>query len=77
VDSSPSHQNVLVALALTAYQRDHAAYPDRLDGLTPGYLKTVPKDLFSGKALRYKTAPKGETCFTASARTARMTPAAL
>jgi hypothetical protein len=48
------HLNVQIVLALETYHRDHESYPKKLSALAPKYLKTVPKDLFSGKALVYK-----------------------
>jgi hypothetical protein len=52
-------QNLQLAFALAAYQRDKGAYPARLDALTPDYLAKVPQDQFSGKALIYRPADKG------------------
>jgi hypothetical protein len=53
------HDNTRVVIALEMYHRDHEAYPKKLSALAPKYLKTVPKDLFSGKALVYKPDGKG------------------
>jgi hypothetical protein len=52
-------RNVQVAFALAAYRHDHGRYPAKLDELAPRYLKTVPGDVFSGKALVYRPAEKG------------------
>lgn len=51
--------NLAVAFALAWYQRDHGRYPAKLEALTPKYLKQVPKDLFSGKALLYRPSGNG------------------
>jgi hypothetical protein len=48
-----------VAFALAAYHREQGRYPPNLDALVPGYLKRVPGDLFSGKALIYRPSEKG------------------
>jgi len=52
-------RNLHVAFALAAYQRDHGAYPAKLDELAPKYLASVPLDLFTGKALVYRPAADG------------------
>jgi hypothetical protein len=52
-------RNLHLAFALAAYQRDNGRYPAKLDDLAPKYLKAVPDDLFSGKALIYRPAEKG------------------
>jgi hypothetical protein len=46
--------NVYVAFALAAYQRDHGRYPANLDELAPKYLEKIPEDLFCGKPLIYR-----------------------
>jgi hypothetical protein len=48
-----------VAFALAAYRREHGRYPEKLDALAPQYLATIPGDLFSGKALIYRSAANG------------------
>lgn len=57
--SEQTQRNLHVAFALVAYQRAHGSYPKQLDALAPKYLKQVPLDLFSGKALIYRPAAKG------------------
>jgi hypothetical protein len=52
-------RNLHVAFALVAYQRDHGAYPRRLEKLAPKYLGRIPDDLFSGKPLIYRLEGKG------------------
>ncbi|HLJ98151.1 MAG TPA: RNA polymerase sigma factor [Gemmataceae bacterium] len=49
-------RNLHVAFALAAYRDDHGRYPDKLDALVPGYLVEVPSDLYSAKALLYRSA---------------------
>jgi hypothetical protein len=51
--------NVLVAFALAAYQRDHGRYPQGLQALVPRYLPQVPLDSFSGKPLVYRPSGNG------------------
>jgi hypothetical protein len=51
--------NVQLAFALAAYKKDAGRYPAELRDLAPKYLKAVPGDLFSGKALVYKPNEKG------------------
>jgi len=43
-----------VALALTAYRRQHGTYPESLDALVPSVLKAVPCDPFTGQAPVYR-----------------------
>ena len=43
-----------VAMALFQYKIDHNEYPQKLDDLTPAYIKRIPKDPFNGKNLFYK-----------------------
>jgi hypothetical protein len=52
-------RNLQIAFALAAYQRDRGKYPPKLDALVPDYLKKIPDDLFSGKALIYSTTETG------------------
>ena len=46
--------NVELAFALAWYHREQGHYPKELDALTPRYLKQIPPDVFSGKALQYR-----------------------
>jgi len=48
----------MVAVALEMYKLDKGRYPERLDALSPTYLPAVPTDVFSGKAMMYKTRDK-------------------
>jgi hypothetical protein len=49
------HRNLDVAFALAAFHSDNGRYPAKLDDLAPKYLPTVPDDLYSGKALIYRS----------------------
>jgi aminoglycoside phosphotransferase (APT) family kinase protein len=51
--------NLFLAFALAWYQREQGHYPQTLDALAPKYLRRVPQDLFSGKALVYRPAANG------------------
>jgi len=51
--------NLQLAFALVAYHGDHGCYPMTLEALAPKYLKQVPDDLFSGRALIYHPAENG------------------
>jgi hypothetical protein len=48
-----------IALELSAYKADHAAYPQTLAELSPGYLREAPTDLFSEKPLIYSRQADG------------------
>ena len=48
-----------IALALAAYHADQGEYPEKLLALKPKYLKEVPLDRFSGKALLYRRTQEG------------------
>lgn len=50
-------QLVEVGAAVERYRADKGAYPDTLEALVPTYLREVPEDPYSGKPLRYSTAP--------------------
>lgn len=53
-----------VQLALRAYQADHGAFPDRLDGLCPTYLRRVPRDPFHDAPLSYRRCATGYLCWS-------------
>lgn len=54
-----------VALGLAVYKAEKGSYPDRLADLSPGYLKKVPKDFFSGgKDFIYKPADGGYVLYS-------------
>ncbi len=52
-------QNLRIAFALAAFRSDNKRYPKRLSELSPKYLKSLPSDLFTGKALVYKPSANG------------------
>jgi hypothetical protein len=52
-------RNLQIAFALAAYRHEQGSYPKQLADLAPKYLKAIPDDLFSGKALIYRSAEKG------------------
>jgi hypothetical protein len=54
-----NQDNLLVALTLAAYERDHGSYPPELATLIPKYLDKLPTDLFSGQPLIYKLTDRG------------------
>jgi len=49
----------IVAVALAAHKAEKGKYPDKLEALSPEYLKAVPNDFCSGKPFIYKTDDKG------------------
>ena len=54
--AAQSRRNLEVAFALAAHRAATGRYPDKLAELSPRYLKTVPRDLFSGGPLLYSAA---------------------
>lgn len=52
-------RNLHVAFALAAYKSDNGSFPMTLEALAPKYLAKAPNDLFSEKALIYRTTEKG------------------
>jgi len=54
-----AQRNLHIAFALAAYHGDHGRYPRALEALAPKYLKQVPDDLFSDKALIYHPTDNG------------------
>jgi hypothetical protein len=44
----------LTVLALVAFQREHGAWPARLDELVPSFLPRVPVDPFDGHPMQYR-----------------------
>ncbi|UCD30242.1 MAG: hypothetical protein JSV03_07175 [Planctomycetota bacterium] len=48
-----------IALALSAYHRDHNHYPDSLADLVPLYISTLPDDPFADQPFRYRLDDKG------------------
>ena len=45
---------IRLGFTLAAFRAHQGAYPAKLADLVPKYVAEVPKDLFSGKELRYK-----------------------
>jgi hypothetical protein len=62
-----TQRNLHVAFALAAYRADHKRYPKELAALAPKYLKEVPGDFFSGKALIYRPAEDGYLLYSVGA----------
>jgi hypothetical protein len=54
-----AHKNMQLAFALALYQRHHGRYPAKLDELAPKYIAKVPEDVFSGKAIVYRSSANG------------------
>ena len=48
-----------LALATSAYQADHEAYPDSLEDLTPNFISHIPTDPFSGKPMKMASVKGG------------------
>jgi hypothetical protein len=48
-----------LALLLAAYRAEHGAYPETLDALAPKYVAELPRDLFTGEALKYRRTDGG------------------
>lgn len=51
--------NLCVAFALAAHQRDHGRYPPDLSSLAPKYLVKLPFDIFSNRPLLYRPRADG------------------
>jgi len=47
------------AMILKLWRRQHGAYPEFLEELVPGVLKTVPPDIYSGQSLVYRRVGDG------------------
>jgi hypothetical protein len=52
-------RNLQIAFALAIYLSDNGKYAEKLDDLVPTYLKHLPGDLYSGKALVYRPTATG------------------
>jgi hypothetical protein len=44
---------LVLAVALEQYHKDHGAYPEKLDALLPQYLESLPRDPYEGKPYLY------------------------
>lgn len=51
-------------LALRAYMADHGKYPPKIEDLVPKYLKTAPKDIFSGAPVKYRSQGTGYVVYS-------------
>jgi len=59
-DSTGARSRVVrVAIALALYEAKTGTFPAKLADLAPRYVKALPKDLFTGKALLYSRQGKG------------------
>lgn len=56
----------LLAFALAAHRADHESYPQRLEELTPAYVKSIPADRFSEKPLHYRRTKTGYLLYSVS-----------
>ncbi|MCK4850325.1 MAG: hypothetical protein KAT11_03185 [Phycisphaerae bacterium] len=56
-----------VAMALAGYRAQVGSYPESLAKLCPKYFKTVPVDLFTGKAVDYRRVKNGYVIYSAGA----------
>ncbi len=63
------HHIARLAVALAAFRADKGEYPTTLGDLAPKYVKTIPKDFFSGKALIYKRQGKGYLLYSVGENT--------
>ena len=52
-------RNLSIAFALAAYRSDHVTYAHKLNDLVPNYVSSLPNDIFSGTALKYRQSGKG------------------
>jgi hypothetical protein len=60
-------RSALTALAVERYRLTNQRWPDRLDGLVPGYLSRIPTDPFDGQPLRYKRLDDGVVIYSVGA----------
>lgn len=47
------HAATQAVIAMVQYRAAHAAWPERLDDLSPEYLRQVPVDAYTGMYLKY------------------------
>jgi hypothetical protein len=52
------------ALGLAAFKADHGSYPAALSELSPDYLRAVPSDTFTDRALIYRRTAGGYTLYS-------------
>jgi hypothetical protein len=53
----------ITGLALERYRNETGRWPERLDELAPGYLKSVPLNPFDGQPLHYKRLANGVVAY--------------
>ena len=53
-----------LAVALAGYRVEHGTYPRKLSALKPRWLKTIPKDVCSGKGFIYKPSGKAYVLYS-------------
>ncbi|MCL2641282.1 MAG: sigma-70 family RNA polymerase sigma factor [Phycisphaerales bacterium] len=53
------HEMAKAVLAAGRYRVEKGKYPEKLEVLVPGYLKELPRDIYSGKAVLYAQSEKG------------------
>ena len=49
----------VISVAMAGYKAQSGEYPDKLDPLVPGFLKSLPKDPFTGNAFVYRRTADG------------------
>jgi hypothetical protein len=52
-EQSDRTRKLMIRLAARAFELEHGAKPRSINDLVPNYLKTVPKDAFTGKDMTY------------------------
>jgi hypothetical protein len=58
------HHVARLAVALAAHRAEKGRYPTTLAELAPTYVKTIPRDFFSGKALIYRRRGTGYVLYS-------------
>jgi hypothetical protein len=53
-----------IVCALERYRHAHGEYPETLDALTPRFLRNVPHDVMTGRALKYRVADDAFTLYS-------------
>ncbi len=62
--SRQRYRNLRVALALERFQRAEGSYPASVSQLSPSFLKQIPGDIFTGKALVYRKTKAGYVLYS-------------
>ena len=60
----PNLRTARVALAVERFRLANGKLPDKLDELSPMFLKKIPADPFDGKPLHYKKLDKGYVVYS-------------